>query len=192
MGSLIKKAFCSLSLVSLFFFMPTLEADTMYTYTGKAITQTIGTAFPAGSIIQGDFITATPLGNNLNFQPVSYKSFSFFVNGVVSIDNTQTVPLNFTVSTDSSGKISAWNISLDINGGSNVKSISTASGSTATGSDFARLVVNSSSSIASNSGMPGTWTVSEVAVPEPGTYATLAGALTLVALVASKRRKALV
>jgi hypothetical protein len=99
--------------------VPPANADQILTYTGNHFTDLDTSVFPAtGPYTTSDFVSITldihtPLGSNYNFVPLNPISFTAS-DGVQTITQSNFEPLGsqFLVSTDGSGNIIGWNITL--------------------------------------------------------------------------------
>jgi hypothetical protein len=91
-----------------------LLADTVYTYTGNNFTSIIpglfGPVYSTADSVTGSFTVASPLGDNFS-GIVTPDSFSF-ADGVQTVDSLSADSSIFAISTDASGNIDAWDISL--------------------------------------------------------------------------------
>lgn len=163
--------------------VPTLYADTTYTYTGNPFNLDVTSS--TAPFIQGSFTVASPLapGEDTPFDPLS---FSFSV-GTFTLDSDTpniTVPFFDDVSTDSAGNIVNWLISLGVDDGSspepNIFTINEGCCVTDSADD-------GSTFFGENSNDPSTWTESTSAVPEPSTLTLLGSGA--IALATSLRRR---
>jgi hypothetical protein len=114
------------------FFATSANADTTYTYTGQQLTdvERLGCLptpclnFPGTFFIDGFFTVATPLAANLNDAPVNFINFAFSSEGLtdnLAEEEAEAAepgggpfpsPGGFNVSTNASGQIDKWLISL--------------------------------------------------------------------------------
>ena len=93
--------------------VPTANADT-YEYTGGPYSSCYGSYAPCyGNYgVTGSF-TAGPLAPDLTNQTVDPTSFSF-TDGLITLDQSNTVTSYFQVSTDAAGNITNWSVNATI------------------------------------------------------------------------------
>jgi hypothetical protein len=87
------------------------SADTVYTYTGSDFTSWTNTACPAACNITGSLTLAQALGTGLSFSDVNPVSFSF-TDGITTWTDLNAPGGIFEFSTDMSGVITFWAVSL--------------------------------------------------------------------------------
>jgi hypothetical protein len=182
----ITSAFCFCLLM--IFCAVSAKADTTYAYTGEPFTGfRAPTACPPYCSIDGSFTVATPLAANLNEVNVDYTSFAF-VEPTFKITQANSNVTLFLVSTDATGAIDAWFISMQENTGK-----FWVLGTIYIPGDIFQqidtLFDHSTAGEASNSQDPGTWTVSTTGtnVPEPTSGTLLIAGLLGLAGLALKR-----
>jgi hypothetical protein len=97
----------------------TTHADTIYMYTGNRYTFTQDSNPPAGTYdntmnITGSFTVDNPLPGDLNLADITapVQHFSFFDGRNTITDKNFDFLLDFSVSTDASGALTAWNIDV--------------------------------------------------------------------------------
>jgi hypothetical protein len=193
-------AFCFCLLMT--FCAVSAKADTTYTYTGNPFTSGICFARVVvclGASVDGSLTLASPLGDNLHDFAVKPESFSFEAAGLIVTNLEITAPSTFAFSTNASGQINGWNISVtgnaDFNGFPALVTIGSFSNlAFINGEDAEDNIVSSSPELGGQHGeienlnMPGTWTVSSgTSVPEPTTGTLLIAGLVGLAVFALKK-----
>jgi hypothetical protein len=137
------------------------RADTTYTYTGNEF-QSATAPYTLTDFVSGFFTLASPLGDNLAAAAETPTSYSF-TDGVQTFSSVSPPPnVTFKISTDLSGNIDGWLISLQ----SGVNIVSTAT------SPNQEDLGTSSGGVADNFFDAGTWKASgggTSTVPEPRT-----------------------
>jgi len=176
-------------------FVPTAMANSTYTYTGQPYSP-VAPSFCNGTYtlvctelaVTGFFTTANPLGDNLNNFTFTPSAFSFTDGaGVFTLTSADLLAIStFQVSTDGSGDIVGWDISLatfttDCGSVSGFECLGTFSNPGGSG-DFSAYGFNLGTPSqafggGSNLGTPGTWVVSASAVPEPSSIVLLCSGL---------------
>jgi hypothetical protein len=167
-----------LCLLSLLIVLPKVaSADTVYTYTGKDFTTLSNNTAFTNQFTTSDFITgyfdlASPLAANLTATAITPTSFSFS-DGVDTIADADAASSSFDVSTDATGRITAWTIYLSAGSSFPVENISSVNTSAQidVGYDvFSTSRTGNSSYSGGNGNAAGTWTSETVtpgATPEP-------------------------
>jgi hypothetical protein len=173
-----------------------LRADTIYTYSGEPYSP-IAPSFCNGTYtpvctelaITGSFTTATALGDNLVVDTITPKSFSFTDGGGATLTSSSTLAIStIWVSTNASGNIVAWDVSLATNAadctsaGVSFECIGSYfnSGYGAGGDFSAYDVVGGPYGAGQNSATPGTWAITSTLAsptPEPPSYLLFGTAL---------------
>ena len=214
------KSFTPAVLLSLVivFFAPLANPDTTYSYTGQRLTnvERLGCLptpclnFPGTFFIDGFFTVATPLAANLNDAPVNFINFAFSSEGLtdnIAEEKAEAAepgggpfpsPGGFNVSTNGSGQIDKWLISL-IGGELQPAELDLFTGfglKECPNPHFCTPILNedtvfnsNNETQATNLDHPGTWTVSTTAtsVPEPPSATLLiAGLVGLVGFALKK------
>jgi hypothetical protein len=180
-------------------------ADTVYTYTGNAVSNCNGIyVVPCSQnqiAISGYFTVANELAANLSFSAIAPTSFSFSDGGgIFALSSAQSLTeKTFLISTDSQGHITFWGIALDniATGCANVDGeacIGTYSNDSGSG-DYTGFLSNQgtpSQSFGSgqNGGVPGLWTISQTAVPEPSSLMLLGTGMAGIMEVVRRKRRA--
>jgi PEP-CTERM motif len=193
------------------FFATSANADTTYTYKGNQFTDFIQGACPVQNdprvcppvnycppicSMDASITFSTPLGDNLNNVSVVPEDFKFYVPG--SPEWTQTpenslpsLPGAFDVSTNASGRIVNWDISVESEYDLFSYDTFNRSASCPTCTPFAddNFFGYSGEGISSNIDNPGTWTMSTTGtkVPEPGSGTLLIAGLVGLAGLALKK-----
>jgi hypothetical protein len=110
----------SLILSSLLLALPIFaHASTIYTYTGPNFTYLINPltsepVFTTSDFVSGSFTLNSPLAANMSYSIISPSSFSFTDQlSTITSDPNATLQSRFQVSTDASGNILQFSISLD-------------------------------------------------------------------------------
>jgi hypothetical protein len=138
-------------------------ADTVYTYTGNDFT-TATSPYTTSDSITGSFTVATPLGDNLVDSVIDPSSFTFS-DGVNTITTANAVSDTFEVSTNASGAIISWSISI-IGSTSDLQTYNVP-GDPDFISDAVPVIGPHHGTLANNTLDPGTWTVSVPLAPLP-------------------------
>jgi hypothetical protein len=189
-------------------------ATATYDYTGNDFTTTTdnGPTTPPVTYTTSDKVTASitisaPLGDNLVDSIVPVPTFSFS-DGTQTIDNTKATFDFFHFWTDASGNITQWNVGAAINTSPNtILEIDTANvlGAFPTGivEDVGKQTLCGPGSTTTacdafgdpfyhieglNDNLPGTWTASTTAVPEPGSLAFFGASLGALGVLRRRRR----
>ncbi len=157
------------------------DASVILTYTGNNFTSVSG-SYTTSDHITGVIELASPLGKNLSLADVTPTSFSFSDAHQTFTEATSLSLVNFEFSTDGSGIITGWAITLQM--GSKEDAIDTGNFPVLV-ADLAGLNSDNAGGVGNN---PGTWSVRTDSTPEPLTVsifgAGLAGA------IAMRRRRA--
>jgi hypothetical protein len=91
------------------------NAEAIYTYTGNLFTfTTTPSSFTTADSVTGTFTVATPFADNLSFVSVTPTTYSF-ADDVTILNQSNSAPMNFNISTNASGAITAWSIDLQGN-----------------------------------------------------------------------------
>jgi hypothetical protein len=156
----------------------------VYTYTGNPLNSS-GPLPNCQCSVDGSFTTSAPISSSV-VEPISVLSYSFTVAGFTfnSSDSTGTV----SVSTNSSGNIAEWFISLDA--GNYVNLITASSGNTQNFDSEIDVYGFGSGPYDSDYlyNDPGTWTAADPkSMPEPSSL--LLSAMGLIALIALTGRR---
>jgi PEP-CTERM motif len=175
---------CAVFMISL---APSARADTTYTYAGEPFTSFRGVCGNCLEIF-GSFTVPELLGAGLSSALITPMSFSFS-DIQNTLTDTNTRQGSFTISTDARGNIISWDILLLESLGSDSLFLGTENDSFAV-NDFDELASSVLLHEASNTGSPGTWTMSTAssAVPEPSSLLLLATGL-LSAIGAAHRKQ---
>ena len=154
-----------------------------YTYTGNTFTSATG-AFVGSSVSCSFTLDCASAGgagdcSNLAFADYtsSISSWSFAAGPLTFLGPGTVVANGFTFATDSLMDVTDWDIFAAFNPGNGL--------STTTSEDTARA---SGGIGGSNSGIPGTWTFTTKAVPEPSSLAILLVGLAALVLLLGRRR----
>jgi hypothetical protein len=99
------------TVIFLCLFLVPAFADTVYVYTGSAY-NTFSTLGYQPTGVSGSFTVATSLAANLSLATISPGSFSFTDGFFTLANSTQFSSSQFQISTDGSGNITAWSITL--------------------------------------------------------------------------------
>ncbi len=168
-------------------------ADIVYTYTGNTYSEINDNTPPNGTFttamsVSGSFTVTSALAANLMNQQIIPNSFSFS-NGRATITNIPSLSdETFQVSTDSSGDIVNWYISLlsplAISPLVGIESFNTSEFVLDQGS-FA----SGGSSDSGRSRTPGTWTSNSIATPEPASLMLLTLAITMLVIRKLRARR---
>ena len=159
------------------------KASFVYTYSGTALTAGAGTF--VGSSISGEFTLASALGDNftgtLNPTQFSFSDSNFgFLFG-----NSDSSFYSFSVQTNSTGAIISWAISIYASSGPWSGGIQTSSSGDSISSLGPTTLISGS-----NSGAPGTWSVSDPpAVPLPSALPLFVSGLGLVGVFWLRRER---
>jgi len=139
---------------------PAAKANVILAYTGNVFT-VFSAPYTGTDKVTASITLANPLGDNLNFVPVTPLAFSMS-DGEQTLTNETTLhATNFAFSTDSTGAISLWVISAGTPDGNEILS----ERETGLAEDFA--LANGGQSEASNRSHPGIWTETTAPVPAP-------------------------
>jgi hypothetical protein len=156
------------------------RADTVYTYTGNPFTTTTGC--PTLCDVTGSFDVTTPLAPNLNLATVNPISFDLSA-GTFNLTSGSDL---LTVSTDSSGNISAWTWQVvGPTNGAQARILTQSGDAAIPGSAFDDVRFGTNPApfvgpiVASVFDSPGSWASGPggTAVPEPGSLSLLAAGL---------------
>jgi hypothetical protein len=164
------------------------QADVVYDYTGLDYTVAFG-SYTTSESVTGTFTLAAPLADNLNDAIISPVSFSIS-DGLQTITNANAATSAFTFSTDATGNLTNWVITLTTSntGGGAIDIDGPGSGTPGDQVEYQNNSPNSSFAESIGSG-----TFTEVAptpspVPEPQSWALmLTGLALLLALRFSTR-----
>lgn len=173
-----------------------LMAGTTYTYTGKDFTTATGPLLTTGDSITGSFTVSSPLADNLDEVSITPTSFLFsdglqtFSSSDPNIGVCACSPFFGNFSTDGSGNIIGWDVSLTLGllGSASLTTVDADLGI------FRGTVVedsanadNTGTDTASNLSDPGRWNAgASSSAPEPGSL-TLLGTGLLLAVGAVRR-----
>ena len=172
------------------------QADTTYTYTGAAFSSFEFLTCPADCSIDGSFTAPTLAANTTT--AVSPSSFDFHVApGGADFPSTLPPPFpvavnDFFITTDSSGAIVSWFISLSEFGGQSLNicsaPVSTAIYSCSTGDGYGDNPGGITPGIEAFNSTAGTWTTptTTTGTPEPSSLVLLFSALVALALLSRK------
>jgi MYXO-CTERM domain-containing protein len=150
--------------------------------------------------VSGSFTLPNPLGPNLNFSTISPTLYSFS-DGRSTIDQMNGFAPSFTISTDSSGNIKAFDTEIFVQTfattGDFVRDIGIYLGQTDFGEIFLCLGAAGGSCVSGNGGddngqsfTAGIWSTSPIAaVPLPPTITLFASGLGGLGLIALRRRR---
>jgi PEP-CTERM motif len=172
------------------------NASVTYDYTGNNFTFWSG-PYSASDRVTGSITLSSALGDNLLDVAVTPTAFNYF-DGVQHITKITANASEFKFSTDGSGHITAWEVSVfnglgDPSGGT----IESTSGILAPPSppsfDQAFQYLNSSTAGTGGTGNPGTWTGPITSgVPEPSTWAMMILGFVGVGFMAYRRKNKMV
>jgi hypothetical protein len=171
--------------------LPSVSADTIYTYTGNPFTTFSGAdscSMGFGDCrISGAITFATPLGNNLPFQEVGPISASF-TDGKTTITAPPETLANLEVATGTTGLITEWAIAIHNAEGLEIDTTNWAGGI----GDLTSVdqMGKGPRTFALVSNDPGIWTISQTAAPESSSLLLLGTGLLVVVGFNPKRFKA--
>ena len=183
----ITSAFCFCLLLTLC--AVSAKADSTYTYTGKPFG--FSECFPVvpfcfgNASLDGSVTLASPLGDNLRDVIVEPESFSFGARTLIVTNLTATAPSMFAFSTNASGQIVGWDVSITGDARFNslpaLVNINSYSNTAFNTGEEAADDLSGNSPILGGAGnlenlnTPGTWTVSTTGtnVPEPASQTLL-------------------
>jgi hypothetical protein len=197
----ITSAFCFYLLMT--FCAESARADSTYTYTGKPFGfsecfRVVPFCFGNASL-DGSVTLASPLGDNLRDVIVEPESFSFGARTLIVTNLTVTAPSMFAFSTNASGQIVGWDVSITgdarFNGLPALVNINSYSHTAFNTGEEAADDLSGNSPVLGGAGnlenlnTPGTWTVSTrgTNVPEPASGTLLIAGLVGLAGLALKK-----
>jgi hypothetical protein len=177
-----RKAVALLVAASMVFGASAAKASFVYSYSGNPFTA--GAAAFVGNSVTGEFTVASALGDN--FVGVVAPTQFLFSNGLFTLGNSNSSFYTFDIQTSNTGAIINWAILVYSSYGPWTGMIQTNNSGDSTSSLGPTTLIS-----ASNSGAPGTWSVSDPpsATPLPAALPLFAGGLGALGLLGWRRKR---